>query len=122
LNSGELREKEFSLLCIAMLATSLITWLSYFIFLIFPFTIAVLRLKEAFSTTRFLGMILIWICLNNLTRSLGNVACEAFFYKVIVNYVPLYGLIALGIFMWKDIKEMRLKEHGPSPERHTVSN
>ena len=105
INTGELREKEFSLLCITMLATSLITWLSYYIFLVFPFVIAILKLKETFHTTRFLGMVLIWIGLNNFTSFMGNVMPEAFFFKVTINYVPLYSLIALGIFMWKDIKE-----------------
>ncbi|MBW1806112.1 MAG: DUF2029 domain-containing protein [Deltaproteobacteria bacterium] len=106
-DKSNVREKEFSLLCITILATSLITWESYFVFLIFPFIITVLELKETFTNTRFLGIILIWIGLNNLTHLFNNLISKPMFFKVLVSYIPLYSLIALGIFILKDIKQIR---------------
>jgi small neutral amino acid transporter SnatA (MarC family) len=107
LNESNVREKEFALLCVTMLATSLITWQSYFVFLILPFVITFLQVKETSNKTRFLGMILIWVSLNNLTNFVSNIIDKEIFLKVLINYIPLYGLIALGIFILKDIRQLR---------------
>jgi hypothetical protein len=117
LGKSNVREKEFALLCVTMLATSLITWESYFVFLILPFTITFLEVKEPFNNTRFLGMMLIWISLNNLTNFVNNVICKELFFKVLISYIPLYGLIALGIFILKDIRQLRFQEYGLSPKK-----
>jgi hypothetical protein len=115
-DKGPVREKEFALLCTTILTASLITWESYFVFLIFPFVVTSLKLQEAFTNTRFWGMVLVWMGLNNLTNIITNLFSKPIFFKVLISYIPLYSLIALGIFILKDIKQNKIEEYDLAPK------
>jgi hypothetical protein len=103
------REKEFSLLCTAMLAGSLIAWGHYFVFLIFPFTVAALQVAARPSSLRVLYLGATWMAFNFMGMLDNPFLNSHLVLKVLVSYVPLYGMLGLGIFFGK---ELRLKTQG----------
>ncbi|MGB2929139.1 MAG: hypothetical protein WBB70_09530 [Desulfobacterales bacterium] len=105
------REKEFSLLCTTMLTCSLIAWGHYFVFLIFPFTVASLQVAAKPSSLRVLYLGATWLALNFMGILENTFLNSHLLLKVLVSYIPLYGMLGLGVFFGK---ELRLKTQGIS--------
>ena len=101
----EYREKEFGLLCIAMLASSLIAWGHYLVFLIFPFAVAVVQVRAKPSSWRVFGLVAVWLFFNCVVAMESPFLNEHLVLKVIVNYLPLYGILGLGIFFGKKLRQ-----------------
>jgi hypothetical protein len=91
-------EAEFSLLCIAMLAGSLRTWGHYFVFLIFPAVAAVTRVAARPSVNRVMWLAMILVLLNVMGTWSDPFLDRHIQVKIVVNCLPLYGLVALGVF------------------------
>jgi len=98
------REIEFSLLCIAMLAGSLIAWSHYLVFLIFPFTVAFLHTIQKSSNVNILILIIIGTTLNIVITFQGPYLNKHLVLKVLINYLPLYGIIGLGLILIKILR------------------
>ena len=99
LRSGEDRERQFCVLSVAMLAGSVTAWGHYFVFLIFPMTVAAVRLAVRPTVGRvfFFGLLL-WAL--NFLRTVESPFLDAHLCaKVLVNNIPLGGLIGLGVFL-----------------------
>ncbi len=94
-------ECEFCLLCVAMLAGSHKAWGHYLVFLIFPLAVAFLRVAAHPTNRRLLWYAAIFVLVNNLyninrwdSAFLSGHVC----LKLLANSMPLYGMVALGIF------------------------
>jgi hypothetical protein len=103
-NEGYL-EKEFALLCTAMLAGSLIAWGHYLVFLIFPFIVAVVQVSARPSGLQVLGIVSIWLALNCLGTLENAFLNKHLIFKVLINYIPLLGIIGLGFFLVKGLRQ-----------------
>jgi len=90
---------EFSLLCAAMVAASVTAWGYYFVFLIFPVTVAALRLAEKPSGCSIAIFGLMLFALNNLSAWQTRFLNEHIYLLVLAHYLPLYGLIGLIGFL-----------------------
>jgi hypothetical protein len=99
-----MRENEFALLCIAMLAGSLIAWGHYMVFLIFPFALAITRAIERPSILSIGALVMSWLTLNHMKIWDSAYLNNHLTFKVIVNYLPLFGIICLGAFFVYQLK------------------
>lgn len=96
-------ELEFSLLCVTMLAASVTAWGHYLVFLIFPLTVVATRVKGNPVPHRLIWFAILLALLNNLGRY-NFMLKEAWltghvWVKILLNYVPLYGLLGVGLFL-----------------------
>lgn len=103
-------EIEFCLLSVAMLAGSITTWPHYFVFLIFPMAVVALRVAAHPSGSQLLGFALLMIVFTNLGIPGGASLDRHIYLKILVNYLPLYGLLALGIFLAKELGAKRVRQ------------
>jgi len=97
-------EAEFCFLCIVMLAASVRTWGHYFVFLIFPVTVAASRVVARPSVNRAIQLGVILILLNEMNKWSGPFFDRHVLLQVVCNDTPLYGLIALGIFFANELR------------------
>jgi len=103
INDKEVREKEFAILCIAMLLSSLLTWGHYLVFLIFPFTVVAVQIARKPNAKEILILLLVWLSLNCLGTLENQFLDKHITIKVIVNYIPLFGILGLGFFCAKNL-------------------
>jgi hypothetical protein len=82
-----------------MLAGSMIAWGHYFVFLIFPMAVAVVCASIYPSITRLLIVALIFLALNVHITRLSPFFDRHIYLKILVFYIPLYGLMGLGILL-----------------------
>ena len=93
---GKDREIQFSQLIVAVLAGTVAAQGNYFVFLAFPVAVAGVRAFR-WPPTRFsVGLFLALLLLNCPTNLTGEFLERHLLLKVVVNYLPLYGLLALG--------------------------
>ena len=92
-------ETEFCLLCVAMLAGIVTVQGHYFVWLIFPLACAALRVAAKSSTRSILCFSLIVLALNEVTPPPLSFLSDHIYLKILVNYVPLYGLMGLGALL-----------------------
>jgi hypothetical protein len=107
-NNEKSREKEFGLLCSAMLAGSMIAWGHYIVFLIFPFAVAAINVAERPSVFRILGLVAVWLALNCLGTLENPFLNRHLVLKVLVNYIPLLGILGLGGFLVNGLRRCSL--------------
>jgi hypothetical protein len=91
-------EMEFCLLCVAMLAGTVTVQGHYFVWLIFPMASAALHVAARPSGWRVLFFSLVALLLNEVTPPPVSVFADHIYLKILCNYTPLYGLVALGVF------------------------
>jgi multidrug transporter EmrE-like cation transporter len=94
-------ETQFCLLCVAMLVGTVTVQGFYFIFLAFPLTVAALHVAAKPTVWRVIYLALIVLALNALNP-------PDFFQRhptwyIFVNEVPLYGVLGVGLFFWREI-------------------
>ncbi len=97
--SGRNDEMEFGLLCVAMLAGIVTVQGHYFVWLIFPLACAALRVAARPSIRGVLFFSLTVLLLNEVTPPPASFLRDHIYLKILINYVPLYGLMALGAFL-----------------------
>ena len=118
MRGGDL-ETEFCLLCVVMLAGNPVTWGHYFVFLIFPMAVAVVKLREGLTEARLIGFALLILALNVLDLAGKTWVERRFAVAFIANYVPLAGLIVLACLFagWLNVShESRTKPAGSELE------
>jgi hypothetical protein len=97
-------EAQFCLLTLAMLAVTLSTQGSYFVWLIFPVAVAVARVAANFSASRATCLALAIIAVNNLAPLEGAFLDRHLYLKIALNNIPLYGLLILGSLFWSELR------------------
>ena len=96
-------EMEFCLLCAAMLAGTVTVQGHYFVWLIFPMASAALRVAARPSWSRVLFLLLVALLLNQVNPYLFLSNHRYIYVKILFSYVPLYGLVALGVFLGREL-------------------
>jgi hypothetical protein len=99
LRTGQDRERQFCVLCVAMLAGSVTAWGHYFVFLIFPMTVAAACVAARPTIDRVVLFGLIWWALNFLATVESPFLDAHLYVKLALNNIPLGGLIGLGVFL-----------------------
>jgi hypothetical protein len=95
-------EGQFCLLCIAMLISGIISWGHYLVFLIFPMATIVARLSRQITGTSIIGITILLLLLNIICTVETPFLNRHMYLKIIANYLPLYGMLALGFcFAWR---------------------
>jgi hypothetical protein len=98
------REMEFCLLSTAMLAATLSAHGQYFVYLIFPMTVAAGRLANNPTLSGIVFFALLLALLNSIRPLGGPFFDRAVFLKILANYLPLYAVIALGVFFGRETR------------------
>jgi hypothetical protein len=104
-------EAQFCLLCIALLVGYGKTWEYYFVFMIFPMAVAAVRIAANPSNGRIIWFGLLLLALNALDISDAHFFDRHLYLKIFCNYIPLYGLIGLGVFFTRECL------HSPANEK-----
>ncbi len=104
-------EMQFCLLCVAMLAGTVTVQGHYFVFLVFPLTVAALRIAARPTLSQGIYLTLILLALNHLNPP-DYLQRHPTWY-IFVNDIPLYGVLGLGAFFWREMWNQR--EFGPGP-------
>ncbi len=73
----------------------------YFIFLVFPLTVAAIRIAARPSPALVIGFILVMLAVNRINP-------PDFLWRHSIGYIfgndiPLYGLIGLAAFFWREL-------------------
>ena len=95
-------EAQFCILCSVMLAGSMRAWGHYYIFLIFPVAAMATRLNAA-SVRSWIFFVLLVVALNQQSTISSSFLNSHLVLKVLVNYMPLYALMALIAFFAVEI-------------------
>jgi hypothetical protein len=101
---GDLK-REFCLLTAVMLAGSIRAWGHYFVLMIFPVVVAASRVRARFSVGRLVWVGLAILLLNFMATVESPWLNKHLVWKVTLNELPLYGLLLLGWFFWKELEE-----------------
>ena len=94
-------EAQFCLLCTAMLIGNVTTQGHYFVFLVFPLAVAAIRIAAKPTPMLVVGFILVMLALNWINPP-DFFRWHSVWY-VFVNDIPLYGLIAVAVFFWRQL-------------------
>lgn len=105
-------ESEFCLLSCAMLMGSATAWGHYFVFLIFPMAVAAVRVAVNPSPRRVVWLVTILLLLNYMGTRDSPLLDRHVYLKILVNYLPLYGLLALGYFFARQSRPSGQERHG----------
>jgi hypothetical protein len=108
--SKQNHETEFCLLTVAMLVGGITTWPHYFVFLVFPVTVAALIVAATPSLLRVVLFGLLLFALNSLTEKAGPFLDHHIYLKIVANYIPLFGLLALGWFFASQLRPAKAQE------------
>ncbi|HXI83503.1 MAG TPA: glycosyltransferase family 87 protein [Verrucomicrobiae bacterium] len=92
---------QFSVLCGAMLAGGLTAWGYYFVILIFPVGLATARMVESPSWRRALVFAVLLMAMNSQGPWNGFFFGWSPIGRILLNYVPLYGLLGFCFFLAK---------------------
>jgi hypothetical protein len=106
-------EVQFCLLCVAMLMGTVTVKGYYFVFLIFPLAVAAARVAAKPNPGRVIYLILLVAALNCVDAPDGSFLRAHSVLYVLVCDLPLYALIGLGVFFWREMWNHR--ELAPVP-------
>jgi hypothetical protein len=95
-------EVQFCLLCVAMLVGTVTVQGHYFVFLVFPLTVAALRIAARPTLSQVIYLTLIVLALNYLNPP--DFLQRHPNWYIFVNDIPLYGLLGLGAFFWRGLR------------------
>lgn len=109
-------ETEFCLVCVAMLAGIVTVQGHYFVWLIFPLACLALRVAAEPSGQRVLVFSVIALLLNEVIPPPGSLFRDRIYLKILANYFPFYGLIALGLFLGRELAK---RVHQSTRESHS---
>jgi len=97
------REAEFCLLCVAMLIGTVTVQGHYFVFLIFPLTVAAIRVAARPTPGKSVCLILLVVAANCVDPPESAFLWRYPLLYILVSNVPLYGLFGLGAFFWREL-------------------
>ncbi|MGA2602876.1 MAG: glycosyltransferase family 87 protein [Verrucomicrobiia bacterium] len=101
---------EFGFLCTAMLLGSPTVWGHYYVLLIFPFVVAVMRWRRFLSAFRLAWIGAVWLLLNNLCNFSsvweGGWLDRHIYVKLLLNYLPMYGALGLATLLGFGLPEV----------------
>jgi hypothetical protein len=97
------REAEFGILCVAMLMGILSTQGHYYVFLIFPMAVAAARLRKNLTLPGVVLYGLLIVLLNQQETWATPFLARHIYLKIAANYLPLAGLVGLGIFFTNEL-------------------
>jgi hypothetical protein len=103
--SGGDREAEFCLLSVAMLMGGLAVWPHYFVLLIFPMAVAAVsvRARQSLPWVVLYALVVLW--LNEVDTTTTVLLHRHPGPEALVNYWPLYGMLALWCLFMMDLRE-----------------
>ncbi|HUJ11025.1 MAG TPA: glycosyltransferase family 87 protein [Verrucomicrobiae bacterium] len=102
-HGGGDEEMEFCLVCVAMMAGTVTVQGHYFVWLVFPVACAALRVAARPSVFRVLFLGLVVLLLNEITPPSGSLFPNSIYLRILINYFPFYGLMALGLFLAQEL-------------------
>jgi multidrug transporter EmrE-like cation transporter len=94
-------EMQFCLVCVAMLVGTVTVQGHYFVFLVFPLTVAALRIAARPTASQVVYLTLIVLALNDLNPP--DVFQRHPTWYIFVNDIPLYGVLGLGAYFWREM-------------------
>ncbi|HTS19220.1 MAG TPA: glycosyltransferase family 87 protein [Verrucomicrobiae bacterium] len=100
-------ETEFCLLCAAMLAGSIMTWVHGLVFLIFPMAVLGVRIARHPSWRGIILLSVILLLLNNVITREGPFLDSHRFLKITVNDLPMFGLLGVVAFFAGQLRGSR---------------
>jgi hypothetical protein len=102
--SGRDPETEFCLLCVAMLAGSIMTWVHGLVFLIFPVAVMGVRIARRPSWGGVALLTVILVFLNNVVTREGPFLDRHPLLNVSLNDLPMYGLLGVAVFFARQLR------------------
>jgi len=94
---------QFSLLCVAMLIGTVTVQGHYFVFLVFPLTVAAIRIAAKPTPARVVCLILLVLAANCIDPPDLALLWQHPVLYFLVGDIPLYGLAGLGIFLCREL-------------------
>ena len=94
-------EGQFCLLCVAMLIGTFTVQGHYFIFLVLPLTVATIRIAARPTPALVIGFILVMLAVNWINPP--DFLWRHSIWYIFGNDIPLYGLIGLAAFFWREL-------------------
>jgi hypothetical protein len=96
-------EAQFCMLCTAMLIGTVTVQGHYFVFLVFPLTVAALRIAAKPTSGQVIGLSLMILAFNCVEPPSPRFFEGHMLLYVLAGDLPLYGLIALAAFFWREL-------------------
>ena len=91
-------EAQFSLLCVAMLIGTVTMQGHYLVFLVFPLTVAAIRIAAKPTPAHVVGLILLVLAVNCVDPPDTPFLWRHPVLYILIGNIPLYGLLGLGVF------------------------
>jgi hypothetical protein len=98
-------EGQFCLLCTAMLIGTVTVQGHYFVFLMFPLTVAALRVAAQPTGRQVICLVLLVLAFNCVDPPVFDFLRRHMFLYLLASNLPLYGLIALAAFFWQELRD-----------------
>jgi hypothetical protein len=96
-------EAQFCLLCTMMLIGTVAVQGHYFVFLVFPLTVMAVRIAAKPSPSGVISLMLLVLAFNCLQPPGSAFFGGHQFLYLLVSDLPLYGLLALAAFFWREL-------------------
>jgi hypothetical protein len=103
-------EVQFSLLCVAMLLGMFKSEAHYLVFLIFPVVVAASRVAACPTRHGVIGFAVVLLALNCLDTQAGPFLDRHIYLKILANFIPLYAMLALGVWLRRALEEPAQEE------------
>jgi multidrug transporter EmrE-like cation transporter len=107
-------ETQFSLLCVAMLLGTVTVQGHYFVFLVFPLTVAAIRVAAKPTPVRVVGLVLLVVAMNCVDPPDSPFLWQHPVLYLLVGDIPLYGLLGLGAFFGRELWSRRTLTPNPA--------
>lgn len=98
-------EVQFCLLCTAMLIGTVTVQGHYFVFLIFPLTVAAIRIAARPTVIKVICLVLLMLVFNFVDPPVSPFLRRHMFWYLLASDLPLYGLIALVAYFWRELRD-----------------
>jgi hypothetical protein len=105
-------EAQFSLLCTAMLIGTVTVQGHYFVFLVFPLTAAALRIAARPTGGQVICLVFVVLAFNCVDPPDSLFLGGHIFLYLLVSDLPLYALLALAVFFWRELRSHREFDSG----------
>ncbi len=110
-------EAQFCLLCTAMLIGTVTVQGHYFVFLVFPLTVAALRIAAKPTGGQVICLVLLVLAFNCVDPPDSAFLGRHIVLYLLASNLPLYGLLVLGVFFWQELRGHRGMVPGTTIDR-----
>jgi glycosyl transferase family 87 len=97
-------EAQFCLLCTAMLIGTVTVQGHYFVFLVFPLTVAAVRIMAQPTGGQIICLVLVVLAFNCVDPPDSPFLGRHMLLFLLASDLPLYGLLALAAFFWRELR------------------